>query len=77
MTENDVYAELDQRTSEKFDKFDENCRKCIQGLDRVSEKASTVSDIKQFEGKSDMTEIIQAIKFYKVIFNHIFYRISM
>ena len=68
MTENDVYAELDRRTKEKFDRFDENCRKCIMGLDKVAEKAKPLSGIKEYENKNDMTEILQAITFHKVTF---------
>ena len=66
MTEQQVYTELDNRTKTKFDKFDDMAGKCIQGLDKVSEKANVLIDIAQFANNSELNNILQALKFFKV-----------
>ena len=68
MTEESVYQELDDRTKAKFEVFDEHCRKCLTGLDKVSEKANVLAGIEKYANESDLTAILQAVTFYKVIF---------
>lgn len=68
MTEESVYQELDDRTKAKFEVFDEHCRKCLTGLDKVSEKANVLAGIEKYANESDLTAILQAVKFYKEVY---------
>ena len=68
MREEQVYEELDNRTKDKFDRFDEHCRMCLDGFDKVSEKAQVLNEIQKYANESDLNQVLQAVKFYKVIF---------
>jgi len=68
MREEQVYEELDNRTKDKFDRFDEHCRKCLSGFDKVSEKAQILNEIQKYANESDLNQVLQAVKFYKDVY---------
>merc|ERR1711862_103194 len=68
MREESVYEELDNRTKAKFDTFDEHCRKCLTGFDKVSEKSDVLNEIKKYADESDLNNVLQAVKFYKDVY---------
>jgi hypothetical protein len=68
MKEESVYEELDNRTKDKFGRFDEHCRKCLTGFDKVSEKATVLNEIQKYANESDLNQVLQAVKFYKDVY---------
>lgn len=74
MREEDVYQELDNRTKAKFEAFDDHCRKCLSGLEKLSEKSNVLADIQKYANESELSAILQAVKFYKVPLFYNFYR---
>lgn len=66
MTEEQVYAKLDERTKAKYDKFDEDAGKCIMGLDKVGEKANALVDLRKYADQSELNQLLQALRFLVV-----------
>ena len=68
ITEEKVYADLEERTKDKFEKFDEWTGKSIQGLEKLTEKANCLLELKKYGDNSELNDILNALTFFKVIF---------
>jgi hypothetical protein len=66
--ESKVYSDLDDRTKDKFERFDDMTGKSIQGLDKLAEKANNLLELKKFGDNSELNDILNALVFFVVNF---------